>query len=111
MKAAEDEFTENALPHIQARFCDSGLGSNIKLKIADYFPVRNVGQASEVTIQDRTLAQTVTTLRYQIIVAQRLFILRQKLPKKHQILAILCNKVKNLQATTHLFDTLRLFDT
>ena len=60
MKAAEDEFMENALPHIQARFCDSGLGSNIKLKIADYFPVRNVGQASEVTIQDRTLEQTVT---------------------------------------------------
>jgi len=51
------------------------------------------------------------TLRYLIIVAQRLFILREKLAKNHPNLAILCNKVKNLQATTHLFDTLRLFDT
>ena len=31
--------------------------------------------------------------------------------KNDQNLAILCNKVENLQATTLLFDTLRLFDT
>ena len=42
------------------------------------------------------------TLRYLIIVAQRLFILRKKLAENHQNLAILCNKVKNLQATTYL---------
>ena len=52
-----------------------------------------------------------TTLRYLINVALRLFILRQKVAKNDQNLAFLCNKVKNLQATTHLFDALRLFDT
>ena len=51
------------------------------------------------------------TLRYLINVALRLFILGQKLAKNDQNLAFLCNKVKNLQATTHLFDALRLFDT
>ena len=59
MKAAEDEFMDNALPHIQARFCDPSLGSNIRLKIAGYFPVKNISMASDETSEDDELLETV----------------------------------------------------
>ena len=54
MKAAEEEFMDNSLPHIQARFCDpdGSLGSNIRLKIAGYFPVKNISMASEETSEN-----------------------------------------------------------
>ena len=61
MKAAEEEFMDNSLPHIQARFCDpdGSLGSNIRLKIAGYFPVKNISMASEETSENDDLLETV----------------------------------------------------